>query len=68
MTIHFIFYDINLFSGAIKSDEIFAAKFAIFSTVARDMSLFIQTFTFFIYVVFNKLYRNEVLNLIGKVF
>ena len=66
VSIYFILYDINLYSGALNGDPLFAVNYKLFENVAKDFSLSIQTFTFFIYFAFNKLYRREVLNLIGK--
>ena len=66
VSIYFILYDINLYSGAINSDSSFAANYNLFGNAVKDFSLSVQTFTFFIYLAFNKLYRREVLNLIGK--
>lgn len=66
VSIYFILYDINLYSGAINSDASFAANYNLFGNVVKNFSLSVQTFTFFIYLAFNKLYRREILHLIGK--
>jgi hypothetical protein len=66
-TIYFIFYDINLYSGAINGDALFAAYYNFYGTISKDLAFYVQTLTFFVYLAFNKLYRNELLTLIGKV-
>ena len=64
---YFILYDINLYSGAFSGDPLFSANYNLFGNVVKDFSLCIQTFSFFIYLVFNKIYRREVLDILGKV-
>ena len=66
-SIYFILYDINLYSGAMKGDPLLSANYNLFGSVVRQSSLNIQTFSFFIYIVFNKLYRREILNLFKKI-
>ena len=65
-SIYFILNDINLYSGAFNGDPLFAANYKLFGNIARNFSLFFQTFSFFIYLTFNKLYRREIWNLIEK--
>ena len=67
VSIYFILYDINLYSGAFNGDPLFSANYNLFGNVVKDFSLCIQTFSFFIYLVFNKIYRREVLYLLRKV-
>jgi hypothetical protein len=67
ITLYFIFYDINLYSGAINGDALFAAYYNFYGNIAKDLSFYVQTLTFLVYFTFNKLYRKEVLTLISKV-
>lgn len=67
LSVYFILYDINLYSGALNGNALFAAKYMLFSNISKAAALSNQSFSFFINLAFNKLYRREVLNLIGKV-
>lgn len=66
-TVYFIFYDTNLLSGAINADALFAAYYNFYGNIAKDMAFYVQTLNFLVYLAFNKLYRKELLNLIGKI-
>ena len=65
-SIYFILYDINLYSGALNGSPLYAANYKLFGNIVQNFSLFFQTFSFFIYLTFNKLYRKEIWNLIEK--
>ena len=66
-SIYYILYDINLYSGAINGDPLFAANYMFYGNIVQDFSLYMQTFSFFVYFAFNKIYRKEFLDIIGKV-
>ena len=66
-SIYFILNDINLYSGAFNGDKLLAANYNLFGSVVKQSSLNIQTFSFFIYLAFNKVFRKEILNLIRKI-
>ena len=64
---YYILYDINLYSGAINGDPLFAAYYMFYGNIVQDFSLYMQTLSFFAYCSVNKIYRKEFLDLIGKV-
>ena len=59
-------YDINLYNGAIAGDAVFSASYNVFSFTAANFAFCVQTFSFFLYVAFNKLFLNEIFILLGK--
>ena len=63
-----IFYDINFYSRNFFNNFIFHAKYVVVSSVTGNLSLCEQTFSFFMYFAFNKLFRKELLNIMGRVF
>ena len=67
VSIYYILYDINLFSGAFNRNPVFTAAYNVFGNVTKDFAFYVQTFSFFIYLGSNKLYRHELLYLIGLV-
>ena len=67
VSIYYILYDINLFSGAFNGNPVFTAAYNVFGNVTKDVAFYVQTFSFFIYLGSNKLYRHELLYLIGLV-
>ena len=62
ISVYTILYDFNLYSGAFNGDPLLAATYNLSGNVFKDFSFCIQTFSFFIYLAFNKLYRRELLN------
>lgn len=69
LSIYLIMYDINTYSGALNSsNDVYTASYAIASTVANYSSFCVQTFSFFTYVFFNKLFRLEFYSLLSRVF
>ena len=66
LSIFYIFYDINLYSGAFDVTSPFSSKYLVANTVFSDFSFCEQTFSFFMYLAFNKLFRNEILSIVGR--
>ena len=63
-----IFYDINFYSEHFEENYIFHAKYVVVSSVTTSLSLCEQTLSFLMYFTFNKLFRKELLNIIGRIF
>ena len=66
LSVFYIMYDINLYNGAIAGDAVFSASYNVFSFTAANFAFCVQTFSFFLYVAFNKLFLNEIFILLGK--
>ena len=67
-SLYFIMYDVNLYSGAFNGNALFSANYSIFNAVTSNLATFIQTFSFLIYMAFNKIYQQEIIYLIGNIF
>ena len=67
VSIYYILYDINLYSGAFNDNPAFTAGYNVFGVVTKDFAFYVQSFSFFIYFGFNKLYRSEICYLIGLI-
>ena len=67
LSCYFIFYDVNNYSGAMDNNPLFRAQYSLFNTVTSNFAFFQQTFSFVMYMIFNKLFRAEVLGLVGIV-
>lgn len=67
VSIYYILYDVNLYSGAFNNDAAFSAGYNVFGVVTKDFAFYVQSFSFFINLGFNKLYRSEICYLIGLV-
>ena len=63
--LYFIFSDVNSYSGAMDNNPLFKAQYALCNAVTSSFSFFQQTFSFFMYLIFNKLFRAEFFSLIG---
>ena len=68
VSIYYIFFDVNNYSGAVANNDVFKAQYTVVYVVTSDLTFFQQTFSFFMYLMFNKLFRGEVLKLVGLVF
>lgn len=68
ISLFYIFYDVNLYSGAFKGNALFHAYFSLANNVTADISFCEQTFSFFMYFFCNKLFRNELLSIVGRIF
>ena len=66
-SLYFIFYDVNLYSGALDGNPLFSAIYSVINTVTSNFAIFVQTFSFLTYLAFNKLYRKELLDILGKI-
>lgn len=67
LSCYFIFYDVNNYSGAMDNNPLFTAQYSLFNTVTSNFAFFQQTFSFVMYMIFNKLFRAEVFGLVGIV-
>lgn len=65
LSVHYIMFDINLYSGALKGDPAMNAGYNLYSSVAINFSLLVQILSFFMYTAFNKLFRQELLRVFG---
>ena len=65
-SIYFIMYDVNLYSGAFYGNPLFSANYSLLNAVTSNIATFVQTFSFVTYLAFNKLYRKELLDIIGR--
>ena len=68
LSIYHIFYDVNFISGHFKRNFEFKAKHVLVNAVTGNLSLCEQIFSFLMYFAFNKLFRKELLYLIGRIF
>lgn len=68
LSLFFVFFDINLYSNALQGDKLFNAYYNLIYTITFDISFCKQTFSFFMYSACNKLFRNELLSIIGRIF
>ena len=66
-SLYFIFYDVNLYSGAFDGNPLFSAIYSVINAVTSNFAIFVQTFSFLTYLAFNKLYRKELLDILGKI-
>lgn len=67
-SIYYVFYDANLYSGAFSagSDAVFRSSYALVNSITGSLSFFVQTFSFFTYLTFNKLFRSELVHIVRK--
>ena len=68
ISLYNMFYDINFISGHFKRNYAFHAKYVVISSVVTSLSLCEQTFSFFLYLAFNKLFRKELFYMMGRIF
>lgn len=67
-SLYLTFYDVNLYSGAFDGNPLFSAIYSLINAVATNFATFVQAYSFLVYLVFNRLYRREVIFLISKIF
>lgn len=65
ISVFFILYDIKLYSGDFQKDPMSAALYNLPMNVIINFSLLDQMLSIFTYLVFNKLFRREVLKVIS---
>lgn len=63
ITVYYILYDVNLYSGALSQNYDLALIYNLVINVFLDLSYFDQTFSFFLYLAFNKIFRSEFISL-----
>ena len=59
LSIYYISYDINLFSGNFKIDQTLNTMFSLYFNLLVSLSYFNLTFSVFMYLAFNKLFLKE---------
>ena len=64
-SMYYIAYDANLYSGALVNNPQLNAEYNIMYAVSSNLAIFTQAFTIFMYVGFNKLFRQECLSVLG---
>ena len=60
-----IFYDVYLYNGTFDKDDSFYRKYLLVNAIFSDIAFFVQTFSFFLYLSSNKLFRNEFLKIVA---
>lgn len=66
ISIYYILYDLNLFLGVLRRDSMLSAKYTFLGAITSNLAVCIQTFSFFIYLGCNKIFRHEFLRLFGN--
>lgn len=66
VSIYYVFSDINNFSGVLKTNALMQARYSLASAITNSISFCVQTLSFFLYLGCNKLFRNEVWRIVGK--
>ena len=66
LAVCYIFFDVNLYTGALSGE--FGAVYNFVFYIFVNLSFLQQTFSFFMNLAFNKLFRREALTLIGRWF
>ena len=66
LAVCYIFFDVNLYTGALSGE--FGALYNFVFYIFVNLSFLQQTFSFFMNLAFNKLFRREVITLIGRWF
>ena len=66
LAVFYIFYDVNLYTGALTGD--YGATYNLIYYTFVNLSFLQQTLSFFMNFAFNKLFRSEILNLITRCF
>lgn len=64
LSLFYILYDVNHYSGTIVNNTMFKAQYALANVLTSDFSFFQQTFSLFMHLIFNKLFRSELINFI----
>lgn len=63
-SLYYIFYDANLYRDAFVNNTLFRAQYNMVSAAAINLSYCSQTFSFFMFLAFNKLFRQELAKLV----
>lgn len=70
LSIFYILYDINLYTGSLRAgvaDPLFVATYSLLNAICVNLSFVEQTLSFFMNLAFNKLFRREIMVIVGKV-
>ena len=67
-SIFYIIYDYYLYSGMFLSSSVFRSYYNLLSGIFSNISLSVQTFSFFSYLLFNTIFRREFRDFFGKYF
>ena len=65
---YYIMCNINLFSDGLKSDPLMAASYSLARVITGTLAFFVQIFSLFMHLGFNKLYKKELLRLLSRFF
>ena len=68
LSVFYILYDVNYYSGAFQANPEFGALYNVIIGIVVDSSFCVQTFSFFLNFAFNKVFRQTLIQLIGRVF
>ena len=66
-TVFYIFYDVYLYNGTFDVEILLYRKYLLVNGIFSDVSFFVQTFSFFVYLLSNKLFRKEFIQIICKI-
>ena len=64
ISVFYIFYDVNLYSGVFKSDSYLSAIYSLYYNIFLNISFIFQTCSIFMYFAFNKLFRRELFRIV----
>ena len=67
LSLFHIFFDVNYLSGHFNLD-LFQAKYILVAVITNNLALCEQSFSLFMFFAFNKLFRRELLDIVGRVF
>lgn len=66
ISVYSVFSDINNFSGVLKANPLMRAQYNLASAICNSIAFCVQTLSFFLYFGCNKLFRNVVMRVLGK--
>jgi hypothetical protein len=68
LSVFYILYDVHYYSGVLSTNSEFGALYNLVLNVMVNFSFCVQTFSFFMNLAFNKVFRQTLLQLIGALF
>lgn len=67
LSIFYLFYDANLYSGAFKNSSTLSVLYAFYMNICLNVSFSFQALSIFMYLAFNKLFRKELIKIISYI-
>lgn len=68
LSVFYIIYDVNYYSGMFTINPEFGAYYNMILNLIINVSVFVPTFSFFMNFAFNKVFRQTLLELTGRIF